>query len=69
VRGVWNEADAAEQVTSRRQRFIVIESRALPRIRASAVNAAHASGYVPVYSSAHRVILERAVSPPMPASR
>ena len=69
VRGVWNEADATEQVTSRRQRFIVIESAALPRIRESATDAAHASGYVPVFSSAHRVILERAVSPPMPASR
>ena len=69
VRGVWNEADAAEQVTSRRQRFIVIESRALSRIRASAVNAAHASGYVPVFSSEHRVILERAAPPPVPASR
>jgi hypothetical protein len=63
VRGVWNAADAAEQIAARRHRFVVIEATAATGIRDSATAAARRSGYTPVFSSDRREILERSAPP------
>jgi hypothetical protein len=68
VRGVWNATDAAAQVAARRHRFVVIEAIAPEPIREAATSAAQRNGYVPLFASERRTILERA-APPAAATR
>jgi hypothetical protein len=68
VRGVWNPADAAQQVTSGQYRFIVVEAEASGEIRNAVREAARLQGYNTVAEVEGRVILERHDASLAPAS-